>query len=377
MNVITKKTKLALYLPSLRGGGAERVMVTLANGIAQRGYAVDLVLAKAEGPYLGDVAENVRVVDLRAARVATSLPGLVRYLRRERPVAMLSALNHANVIAVLARRLAGVPVRLVISEHNNFSTSKANASSWRGRMMGHFMRWAYPYADRIVAVSEGVARDLANHVRLQSIDAIYNPIVTDALKTLSCAEANHPWLTARHAPVVLGVGRLAPQKDFSTLIKAFARLRETRDARLIILGEGELRSPLEALVRQFGLQEVVSLPGFVSNPYGFMRRADLFVLSSAWEGFGNVLVEAMACGTPVVSTNCPSGPAEILEGGRWGRLVPVGDEVALAEAMAATLDQTEHPDVAARAADFSVDRAVEGYLRVMLPGEYQYEVNKR
>ena len=124
---------------------------------------------------------------------------------------------------------------------------------------------------------------------------------------------------------------------------------------------------MEALVRQFGLQEVVSLPGFVSNPYGFMRRADLFVLSSAWEGFGNVLVEAMACGTPVVSTNCPSGPAEILEGGRWGRLVPVGDEIALAEAMAATLDQTEHPDVAARAADFSVDRPVEGYLRVMLP----------
>lgn len=370
MNVITKKTKLALYLPSLRGGGAERVMVTLANGIAQRGYAVDLVLAKAEGPYLGDVAENVRVVDLRAARVATSLPGLVRYLRRERPVAMLSALNHANVIAVLARRLAGVPVRLVISEHSNFSTSKANALSWRGRMIGHFMRWAYPYADRIVAVSEGVAHDLANHFRLQSIEAIYNPIVTDALKTLSCAEANHPWLTARHAPVVLGVGRLAPEKDFSTLIKAFARLRETRDARLIILGEGELRSPLEALVRQFGLQEVVSLPGFVSNPYAFMRQADLFVLSSAWEGLPTVLVEAMACGTSVVSTDCPSGPAEILENGRWGRLVPVGDEIALAEAMAATLDQTEHPDVAARAADFSVDRAVEGYLRVMLPGEY-------
>lgn len=370
MNVITKKTKLALYLPSLRGGGAERVMVTLANGFAQRGYAVDLVLAKAEGPYLGDVAENVRVVDLGASRVATSLPGLVRYLRRERPVAMLSALNHANVIAVLARRLAGVPVRLVISEHNNFSTSKANASSWRGRMIGHFMRWAYPYADRIVAVSEGVAHDLANHVRLQSIDAIYNPIVTDALKTLSCAEANHPWLTARHAPVVLGVGRLAPQKDFSTLIKAFARLRETRDARLIILGEGELRSPLEALVRQFGLQEVVSLPGFVSNPYAFMRQADLFVLSSAWEGLPTVLVEAMACGTSVVSTDCPSGPAEILENGRWGRLVPVGDEVALAEAIAATLDEAKHPDVAARAADFSVDRAVEGYLRVMLPGEY-------
>src|SRR5690606_13344116 len=156
--------------------------------------------------------------------------------------------------------------------------------------------------------------DLANHCRLQSIEAIYNRIVTDALKTLSFAEANHPWLTARHAPVVLGVGRLAPSKDFSTFFKAFALLRETLYAMLIILGEGELRFPLEALVRQFGLQEVVSLPGFVSNPYAFMRQADLFVLSSAWEGLPTVLVEAMACGTSVVSTDCPSGPAEILEG---------------------------------------------------------------
>lgn len=369
--------RIAIFVPSLRGGGAERVMVTLANGFAQRGYAVDLVLAKAEGPYLGDVAENVRVVDLRAARVATSLPGLVRYLRRERPVAMLSALSHANVIAVLARRLAGVPVRLVVSERNNFSLSKANARSWRGRMMGHCVRLAYPHADTVVAISQGVADDLTQYAPLQAIDVVYNPVDTRYVKRLSRAEPDHPWLCHGHVPVVLGVGRLTPQKGFPTLIRAFARLRETHDARLIILGEGELRPQLESLVCQLGLHEVVSLPGFKRNPYGFMRRADLFVLSSAWEGFGNVLVEAMACGTPVVSTNCPSGPAEILEGGRWGRLVPVGDEVALAEAMAATLDQTEHPDVAARAADFSVDRAVEGYLRVMLPGEYQYEVNKR
>lgn len=342
-------------------------MVTLANGFAERGYPVDLILAKAEGPYREDVADNVRVVDLEATRVATSLPRLVRYLRRERPVAMLSAMSHANVIAVLARQLAGVPIRMVVSEHNNFTTARANASSRRGRMMGHFMRWAYPYADSVVAVSKGVADDLANHVRLQSIDVIYNPIVTDTLKTLSQGEPDHPWLAQSDHSIMLGIGRLTSQKDFSTLIRAFARLRETRKARLVILGEGELRPQLEALVCQLGLHEDVCLPGFKDNPYAYMRQADLFVLSSAWEGLPTVLVEAMACGTPVVSTNCPSGPAEILENGRWGRLVPVGDESALAEAMITTLSETEHPDVVARAADFSVDRAVEGYLQVLLP----------
>lgn len=371
MTSSSQEAKLALYLPSLRGGGAERVMVTLANGFAERGYPVDLVLVRAEGPYLEGVADNVRVVGLEAARVATSLPRLVRYLRRERPVAMLSAMSHANVIAVLARQLAGVPTRIVVSEHANFSIARANAPSRRGRMMGHFMRWAYPHADRAVAVSKGVADDLANHVRLQSIGVIYNPIVTDTLKTSSQGEPDHPWLAQADLPVVLGVGRLTPQKDFSTLIRAFGRLRETREARLVILGEGELRSQLEVLVHQLGLHEDVSLPGFKGNPYAYMRQADLFVLSSGWEGLPTVLVEAMACGTPVVSTDCPSGPSEILENGRWGRLVPVGDEAALAEAMITTLSETEPPDVVGRAAEYSVDRAVEDYLHVMLPSKYQ------
>jgi glycosyltransferase involved in cell wall biosynthesis len=174
-------------------------------------------------------------------------------------------------------------------------------------------------------------------------------------------------LRAGEPPVILGVGRLTVQKDFPTLIRAFARVRQKRNARLLILGEGELRSELNALVAELGLQADVALPGFVENPFVFMRHASLFVLSSAWEGFGNVLVEAMACGMPVVSTDCPSGPAEILQNGKWGRLVPVGDVQALSEALLATLEESTHPDVAARAAECSVDRAVEGYLRVRLP----------
>ena len=363
-----ERSKVALYLPSLRGGGAERVMVTLANGFAERGYVVDLVLARAEGPYLPEVASGVRIVDLGARGVVASLPGLVRYLRRERPGAMLSALNHANVIALLARRFAGVPTRLAVSEHAHLSLSLSVEPSRRGWLMPWFMRHTYPWVDGVVAVSGGVADDLAQAIGLprQRIAVVYNPVVTDNMLASAEAPLDHPWFAPGEAPVVLGVGRLTTQKDFGILLRAFAKLRAQRPARLMILGESELRPALEALARQLGIDVDVALPGFTDNPYAYMRRAALFVLSSRFEGFGNVLAEAMACGTPVVSTDCPSGPAEILEGGKWGRLVPVGDVEALAEAMLATLTETRHPNVARRAANFGVDQAVDGYLRVLL-----------
>lgn len=366
---MNKQTQLAIYVPSLRGGGAERVMVTLANGFAERGYLVDLVLAKAEGPYMSEVAANVRVIDFNTRRVSASLPALVRYLKREQPTAMLSALNHANVIAVLARMLARVPTRLIVSERNNFSASIANAKTLRGRMMGLFMTKTYPCADGVVAVSAGVADDLARNIGVQpsSIEVVYNPVVTDMLFAKSKESIEHPWFQPGEPPVLLSVGRLTTQKDFPTLIRAFARLRRGRIVRLVILGEGELRTDLMKLVIELGLQADIDLPGFAKNPFTAMRHAALFVLSSRFEGLPNTLIQAMACGTPVVSTDCPSGPAEILAGGQWGRLVPVGDVEALADAMAATLDESRHPDVAQRAAEFSVDRAVEGYLSVLLP----------
>ena len=358
--------RLALFLPSLRGGGAERVMVHLARGFAERGFQVDLVLAKAEGPYLAEVPPSVRVVDLRASRVLFSLPGLVRYLRKERPYALLSALNHANVIVCLAHRLARVPSRLVISEHNTLSASRPQNA--RGRLLPWFMRWTYPWADAVIAVSQGVAEDLVRTLGISAerVKVIYNPVVDDDLLTKSKEPLDHPWFTEGAPPVILGVGRLTEQKDFPNLIRAFALVRAQRPARLMILGEGELRPQLEALVHELGLQDDVALPGFVKNPYAYMARAAVFVLSSRWEGLGVALIEAMASGTPVVSTDCPSGPREILEDGRWGRLVPVGDVDALAEAIVTTLDETEHPDVAARAKEFNVNYAVENYLKVLL-----------
>ena len=358
---------LSIYLPSLRGGGAERAMLTLANAFAARGLPVDLILAKAEGPYLKDVGNTVRVLDLGASRVMTSLPGIVRYLRRERPMAMLSALNHANVVAGAARRLARVPTRLVFSEQCTLKSSLSNANFLRERWMVHFMRWAYPQADGVVAASKGVADDLASVIGLERerIEVVYNPIDISHVATLSKEPLQHPWYIEGSLPLIVAAGRLTRQKDYPVLIHAFAIVRANRPSRLMILGEGEARGELEALVRELGLGDDVAMPGFVDNPFAWMRRSSLYVLSSAFEGFGNVLVEAMACGTPVVSTDSPSGPAEILGKGRWGRLVPVGDVKALAEAMMATLDESSYPDVARRAQDFIVEKAVEGYLRAL------------
>jgi len=338
--------RLAIFLPALYGGGAERITLNLAQGLAARGVAVDLVLARALGPYMHEIPESVRLLDLRVSRrlrvfrTLSGLPALVRYLRREQPDAMLSALTYANVIAMWAWRLSGVPTRMVVSEHNTLSLWNQQLPNWYSWLMLRLVRRLYPRADCIVAVSRGVADDLAavTGIARQRIRVVYNPIVTPELQAKAQLPVEHPWFGAVEPPVLLAVGRLTPQKDFPTLVRAFAQVLETHSARLLILGEGYERPKLEALIRELGLKEYVSLPGFVANPYAFMSRASVFVLSSKWEGLPTVLVEALCCGAPVVATNCPSGPREILAEGQYGQLVAVGDVAALAWAIVAALD---------------------------------------
>jgi glycosyltransferase involved in cell wall biosynthesis len=361
---------VALFLPSLRGGGAERVAVTLANGFAARGFTVDLVLASAEGPYLADVSPRVRVVDLRAGRVTRALWPLVRYWRRERPAAMLSFMNHANVVAVLAHRLAGRPGRLVVSERNHIGSEAGRARGIQQRLVYALVPWAYRQADGVTAVSEEAAADLERFASLPAgqVRAIYNPFDLERINRLAQEPAPHPWLQPGERPVILAAGRLTEQKDFPTLLCAFTKMHRERPARLLILGEGKLRGEMEELVQQFGLtDDDVQLPGFAHNPYAYYARASLFVLSSRWEGLPGVLIEALACGAPVVATDCPSGPREILEDGRWGALVPVGDAQALAQAMLAALrtPSGQRPDVRQRARDFDQARAVDVYLDVL------------
>ena len=366
MSILTNK--VALFLPSLRGGGAERVMVNLARGFSEKGLDVDLVLAKAEGPYLSQVPPEVRVIDLHSPRVLASLPHLVRYLRRERPQTILSAMDHANIVAIWARKFSGMPCRVVVSVHSTLSRALMNIPNLRGYLMPNLIRIFYPLADTVVAVSNGVADDFANITKLprESIKVIYNPIVTSELLEKANEAVEHPWFSRGEPPVILSVGRLTKAKDYPTLIRAFALVHRERPARLMILGEGEERPKLEALIQELGLDDDVSLPGFVDNPYAYMARSAVFVLSSAWEGFGNVLVEAMAVGTPVVATDCPSGPAEILEGGKWGKLVPVGDIETLAGAIIATqTNRIDSTSIADRAQIFGLDNIIRDYMEML------------
>jgi glycosyltransferase involved in cell wall biosynthesis len=362
--------RMAIFAPDLVVGGAERSMLNLAAGLTARGHTVDLVLARAQGPFLVDVPRTVRLVDLRARRVLTSLAPLVHYLRRERPAALLSVL-HANMIAVWARRLSGVPVRLVVSERNTLSSeAQGFRQDFRARLMPHLVRRFYPWADCVVAVSQGVADDLVQIAKIprEHIRVIYNPIVTPRLREKAQAPLDHPWFAPGEPPVVLGVGRLSVQKDFITLIRAFEIVRRVRPTRLLILGEGEERPALERLVEQLDLVQDVSLPGFVANPCPYMSRAGVFVLSSRWEGLPGVLIEALYCGAPLVATDCPSGPREILADGRYGQLVPVGDAPALGEAIEAVLDGRNSRPPRESWQRFEQEIAVDQYARLLVDG---------
>ena len=336
-----QQKRVAIFMPSLFGGGGQRSMVNLANGMAESGYAVDLVLAQVEGPFLSEVRSPVRVVDLKASRALTSLPALVRYLRSEQPEAMLSVFGYVNIIASWAWRLASVRTRLLLNEQNTVSLESGNATKWRGRLVPWLMKRFYPWANGIVVVSHGVRDDMAQLTKIprERITVIYNPSVVRAeVWEKAQAPLDHPWFEPDQPPVLVAVGRLQMQKDYPTLLHAFAKVRQNRPARLLILGEGRERGALEELIKRLGLEHDVSLPGFVVNPYAYMARASLFVLSSRWEGLPTVLIEALCCGTPVVSTDCPSGPREILKNGQYGQLVPVGDVDQLARAIKAGLN---------------------------------------
>jgi len=351
---------IAIYVPSLRGGGAERVMVTLANGFAARGHRVDLILAQAEGPYLVEVAPAVRIVDLNRSRVMASLLPLARWLRQEKPDAMLSALNHANMVAIMARSLARSKTRLVVSERNSLTSL---GTGRRGRVFRRLMRWLYPKADAIIALTQAGVQEIISELGLDpaKVIAIPNPVHTGQFRALAATRPDHPWLAPDQPPVILAVGRLAPQKDYPTLLAAFARLRANRPARLVILGEGSLRPELQRQIEAAGLSDDVMLAGFQANPFGWMGACAVYVMSSRHEGFPNTLVQAMACGARVVSTNCPTGPIEILEGGRWGHLVPVGDVDALTAAIAAALDDPDPPTAYNRLAVFHPEQVLQAY----------------
>jgi glycosyltransferase involved in cell wall biosynthesis len=357
---------VALFLPNFDGGGAERAFVNLARGLAELGHRVDIVVGNASGPLRSEVSPLVGVVDLAAPRLAFALPGLVRYLRSERPDRVYSALEEAGILALLARKLSGTAPKVIPSIRNTLS-NEARLSSRKRKVLLRLARWLYPAADAVVAVSAGVAKDAAEvlHLPLTSIRVIRNPTLTPDLRLAASEPVHHPWFASKSVPIILACGRLAPQKDFCTLIEAFAQVRALRPCRLVILGDGPQRDMLARLAEERGVAADVALPGFDQNPYRFMAKCDVFVLSSVFEGSPNVLVQALACGAPVVSTDCPSGPSELLQGITRGRLVAVGHAKQMADAISYFLDGSAEGPTVVNLAGFDYIEAARNYLDVL------------
>ncbi len=402
---------LAFLIPTGAGGGAQRVMVTLAKEIAARGRRVDLVVGRTEGPFVEDVGDNVRLVSLEKSGLiggrwsawradpgglgalarpfllplSTSdmvyrLPALTGYLRQNRPDVMMSAKVHTNLVALLARRASGVSTRLVVSERGDYGDKVATSGRWRWRHITPLMRRLYADADAIVSVSQDLAERLPGYTGLDParIQVLHNPVVSSSLHRQAEEAVDHAWFATGEPPVLLAAGRLEPRKGFQDLIAAFAKLSarqtsEQQPRRLVIFGEGKLRPALERQIAELGLSEIVDLPGWCPNLFAYMARATLFVLPSHYEGLPGVLIQALACGCPVVATDCPTGPREILEDGRYGPLTPVGDVDALADAVSETLSAPLSKTLLkARGEEFSVDRAIDRYLSLfdglMAPG---------
>ncbi len=401
--------RIAVLTPSLAGQGAERKALYIAAGLLERGHQVDLLLQRLVCHYPEEVPDRIRLffssgrTDTRTQRnlgritaiprplvpdplpwrirhprvalatrlrrkqlpllASTRLPrwaaGIAAYLDRERPDALLALNVLAATAAAMALRLGDHRVRTVATLHETLK---------HGRLLRR-ARLAYPRADTVVGVSHGVSTEFAKipNLKRNPPRVIYNPVVSAYLERKSREPASHSWIGRPEHPVVLAVGKLNENKNFSVLLTAFARLLAQRPARLIVLGEGRLRPRLLSLAQRLGIAEHVDFPGFVENPYAFLAKADLFVLSSRHEALPTVLIEAMACGCPVVSTDCSFGPREILEGGKLGALVPVGDSEALATAMDRALDTPPRRGaLRERASFFSIERAVDQYEELLL-----------
>ena len=345
------------------------MLINLAGGFLDLGCKVEMLLLKQKSAYLKQMPKDISVRTFKAKHAKTALPELIYYLKTRQPDALLSAKHRPNQTAILAKLLSSVDTRITLRLGTTTSAAIQGQSLLKWLSWKAGMRFTYPRADEVIAVSQGVAQDIAmlSGMDIKKINVVPNPVITKDIYQKAKEQPNHPWLNKKDKIVIVGAGRLTRQKDFSTLIKAFAEVRKEKDARLLIMGEGKKRTELEELIKSLHIEDSVDLAGFVPNPYPIMARSDLFVLSSLWEGSPNVLTEAMALGTPVVSTDCPSGPKEILMGGKIAPLVPMQNYKALAQAM---LNQLESPTpshiLKSAVKNYSVEESSKRYLEIML-----------
>jgi glycosyltransferase involved in cell wall biosynthesis len=362
--------EITIFTPALprHGGGAQHIIIRLMSGFIKRGIKVKLVLAILSDDINDNIPSEVEIIHLKCKRTIYSIFRLAKYMKNNNPKNILSHLHGANRVVLMANLLARIKAHIHIVEHNTMTVALKESSLLNRILFNLVYKYLYPKATDIIHVSKAAAEDLQSLLpaNAQKVITIYNPIVTNDILHLKNDDSPHPWFNLIDTPVILGVGRLTEQKNFINLIEAYFIVRKEFNARLVILGQGEQREQIEKVVRHYNLGESVYLPGYVQNPLQYMRKASVFVLSSNWEALPTVLVEAMACGCPVVSTDCPSGPAEILDNGKYGKLVPVRDPKALADAIIKTINDPLKKEVLqSRAMEFGADKAVDEYLRVI------------
>ncbi|CAK0752472.1 N-acetylgalactosamine-N, N'-diacetylbacillosaminyl-diphospho-undecaprenol 4-alpha-N-acetylgalactosaminyltransferase [Gammaproteobacteria bacterium] len=359
---------LALFAATSGHSGVDRLIANLLPELARWGDPVDLLTIHNHGPFIENPPPGVRLVALPATHVHTALPALVGYLRRHHPRALLTDKDKVNRLALLATRLVG-GTRLVVRTGMTASEDLARQRAPKRLVQWLSMRYLYRLADAVLVPSQGVAEDLAKNIGLPRarIQVIHNPIVTPAFTAAITQPVEHPWLMEKTWPVIMGLGELCERKDFETLLRAFAQVRNQRPCRLLIYGRGRRETTLHQLADDLGVGEVFDLPGFIANPYPALAAADVFVQSSRYEGFGNALAEALAAGTPVVATDCPHGPREILANGHYGTLVPVGDVAGLARAIQETLQNPPSPVLLAEAAaPYQIETIARQYRDLLL-----------
>lgn len=367
-----KNALLSFFIPDLTVGGAEQVTVNIINGLSERGYNIELLVSKRKGNLQSRIGDGVSVVELSPSNtsvfgVAAHVVSLARYLRRKQPAALFSHLAHVSVVCLAVHRITGTDTAVIPTHHKSYRITTNR--SLKDRIVQGLVPYLYPSAIRIIAVSEGVADDIAEHTSLDrwDISVLHNPVHVDEVRERSRQSIEHEWLDDESIGVVLFVGRIEDQKNLKAWLRAFKRIHERNpDTRAIIVGKGSRHKSVSEFAERLGIDHIVSMPGYVENPYAYMRKASVFMLSSRFEGLPTVLIESLACGCPVVATDCPSGPREILADGKYGTLAPVGDIDGLVDGVIETLaDPISEDLLEKRADDFAPDSVLDDYERFL------------